>query len=192
MTSINFEKANLKYKNTIYEWLESPHVKEFWDNSQEHKDDILIFINGRKSRSTYFDGIFTYWIGKIKEEPYCLLMTSVVDANDNIPELWKDNLSKSGKTYTIDFCIGSKKYLGKGLASPTLETFINFFQKNIDNKADTFFIDPDENNPRARHVYEKAGFEVVGDFNMESGFFKGHRSLLMVKKLPADNSVQKT
>lgn len=179
---MRFEKVSLKHKDIIYEWLEYPHVKEFWDNSQEFKDDMLIFMYGRKSHSSYFNGIFTYWIGKIEEDPYCLVMTSVVDANENILELWKDNLSKSGKTYTIDFCIGNKNYLGKGLASITLETFTKFFQKNIDNNADTFFIDPDENNPRAKRVYEKAGFELIGTFDMEMGFFKGHKSLLMVKK----------
>ena len=177
-----FEEVSLRYKDIIFEWLEYPHVKEFWDNSQEFKDDLLIFINGRKSHSSYFNGIFTYWIGKIEEDSYCLVMTSEVVLDESLPQIWKDNISKSGKTYTIDFCIGNKNYLGKGLASITLETFTYFFQKNVDNSADTFFIDPDENNPRAKHVYEKAGFKLVGTFDMGIGFFKGHKSLLMIKK----------
>ncbi len=183
---MDFEKANLKYKDIISEWLECPHIKEFWDNSQEHKDDILFFLHGRKSHSSYFNGIFTYWIGKIERDPYCLLMTSEVVINESLPQIWKDNLSATGKTYTIDFCIGNKTYLGKGLASHTLETFTKFFQENIASNADTFFIDPDENNPRAKHVYEKAGFKPIGDFDMSLGFFKGHKSLLMVKKLLPD------
>ena len=48
--------------------------------------------------------------------------------------------------------------------------------------ADTFFIDPDENNPRAKHVYAKAGFEHVGDYSPHEGAFIGSTSLLMVKK----------
>lgn len=28
-----------------------PHAQEFWDTSQEHKNDILIFIDGRKEPS---------------------------------------------------------------------------------------------------------------------------------------------
>jgi RimJ/RimL family protein N-acetyltransferase len=175
--------VDLKCRDVIYEWLEHSHVKEFWDNSQDFKDDLLIFINGRKSHSSYFNGIFTYWIGKTNGEPYCLVMTSEVVLNESLPQVWKDNISGSGKTYTIDFCIGNKNYLGKGLASLTLETFTKFFQKDIYCNADTFFIDPNENNPRAKHVYEKAGFEIVDTFDMGIGFFKGHKFLLMVKKL---------
>lgn len=38
--NIHFEKANLSHKETIFNWLKEPHVQEFWDNSQEHKDDF--------------------------------------------------------------------------------------------------------------------------------------------------------
>lgn len=38
---IRFEKASFPYKDTIFRWLAEPHVQEFWDNSQAHKDDIV-------------------------------------------------------------------------------------------------------------------------------------------------------
>ena len=38
--------------------------------------------------------------------------------------------------------------MGKGLVAPTLKAFVDFYQSNVDEKADTFFIDPDVNNPR--------------------------------------------
>lgn len=59
MDGIEFEQATLKHKDIIFQWLAEPHMQEFWDNSQEHKDDILIFMNGRKKASSYFNGIFT-------------------------------------------------------------------------------------------------------------------------------------
>nr|MBA2728157.1 GNAT family N-acetyltransferase [Parachlamydiaceae bacterium] len=65
-----------------------------------------------------------------------------------------------------------------------------YYCANVDSKTDTFFIDPDIENPRAIHVYEKAGFELVGNFIMRnSTFFKDQQSLLMVKKIaPLANS----
>ena len=29
--NIHFEKANLTHKELIFNWLEEPHIKEFWD-----------------------------------------------------------------------------------------------------------------------------------------------------------------
>ncbi len=184
--NIHFEKAGPQHQAIIFAWLETPHMKEFWDNSQEHKDDILNFIQGRIQPSHYFNGIITYWIGAIENEPYCFILTSEVLA-DNTKGIWKQHLSKTGKTYGIDFGIGNEKYLGQGLAAPTLQSFTEFFQSQVDRAADTFYIDPDENNPRAKHVYEKAGFQLVGDFTMERGVFSGKKTYLMVKKIPSSS-----
>ncbi|EKE04457.1 MAG: acetyltransferase [uncultured bacterium] len=110
-------------------------------------------------------------------------MTSTVYADDSCPELWRQNLSLQGTTISIDFCIGTLNYLGKGLAAPTLEAFVKFFNETVDPKADTFFIDPNKDNLRATHVYEKAGFKLIGSFAAEQGFFIGKESFLMIKKL---------
>ena len=180
---MTFKKVEFKHKDIIFAWLDSPHVKEFWDNSQAHRDDIINFMEGRKTPAPYFKGIFDYWIGFVDDNPYCFLLTSMYKKDQKLDDTHKNNLSKTGNTFSIDFCIGNLEYLGVGLAAPTLETFCKFFQAEIDNSADTFFIDPDENNPRATRVYNKAGFEPAGTFKVDKGFFEGNQSLLMVKRL---------
>ena len=183
MSHIHFEKANLSHKDVIFEWLEEPHMKEFWDNSQEHKDDILNFIQGRKQH--YFYGTTMYWMGYCDNQPFCFLLSDEVLADqDDLTELQRVYLSKTGKTIALDFGIGNKDFLGKGLAAPTLVAFTEFYQEKIDPKADIFFIDPDENNPRAKHVYEKAGFKVIGKAIPQKGYFVGNEGFIMVKKLP--------
>ncbi|CZI42373.1 TPA: GNAT family N-acetyltransferase [Legionella pneumophila] len=184
INSIYFEKVTQQHQKTIFSWLAEPHMQEFWDNSQEHKDDIITFINGRVTPSNYFNGIFTYWVGVVDNDPFCLILTAKVNKNDDCPEIWQDHISTTGATYSIDFGIGNIKYLGKKLATPTLKLFTKFFQEKIDPSADTFFIDPAEHNPRAKHVYEQAGFKMVGGFEMDIGVFKGEQTHLMVKKLP--------
>jgi predicted acetyltransferase len=60
---------------------------------------------------------------------------------------------------------------------------LDFFRRDFDVSADTFLIDPACNNPRAKHVYMKAGFEHVCDFLMEgecSGAGQMHH--LLIKK----------
>lgn len=175
----HFEKATLAHKDVIFEWLEEPHVREFWDNSPEHCMDIEIFMKGRQEATPYHNGIFDYWVGSIEIMPYCLLMTSTVNPKDDLPEGWGPYLSKTGKTFSIDFMIGNKDYFGKGLAAPTLKAFTGFITDKVDRAVDTFIIDPNKNNPRAKHVYEKAGFKIIGGFMR-----RGENFYLMVKTMP--------
>ncbi len=180
---IEFRRASKDYYNKILEWLEEPHVREFWDNSLEHRKDIFIFMNGRKEPSPYWNGIFDYWIGFMNGDPYCLLMTSeILPTQSDLSETWKMHLSRTGKTYSIDFMIGNKNYLGRGLAAFTLEFFIKFIHDN-DSLIDTFLIDPAEYNPKAKHVYEKSGFSTVATFFRNIGDKEQIKHYLMVKKL---------
>jgi RimJ/RimL family protein N-acetyltransferase len=162
------------------EWLERDHVREYWDNSREHKDDIRIFAEGRKEVSHYYDGMFDYWVGSEDAEPFCLLMTSIVQPEEELAEIWRAHLSKTGRSVSIDFFIGEEAFLGHGLATDTLKAFVAFFRAVVDPEADTFFIDPDLDNLKALHVYAKAGFVAVGTYVVQLGFFKGRENQLMV------------
>ena len=53
---IHFERVTDAHLDTIFSWLAEPHIIEFWDNTQAHKDDILNFAEGRKTPSSYADG----------------------------------------------------------------------------------------------------------------------------------------
>jgi RimJ/RimL family protein N-acetyltransferase len=184
MVALNthFEKASLHHQEIIFHWLEEPHIREFWDNSQEHKDDILNFIHGRKQH--YFYGTTQYWLGYIEDQPFSFILSDPILASQaDTTDLQKKHLSKTGRTIILDFCIGCKEFIGKGLAAPILKAFMTFYHAEIDPTTDTFFIDPNENNPRAVHVYKKAGFEVVGSYISANGFFVGNQTSLMVKKL---------
>lgn len=178
---ITFEQATFSYKKEIFNWLAESHVQEFWDNSQSHKDDIIKFMNGRVESSDYCEGKYVYWIAKCNNDPYAMLMTIQETTDDDIGELKLSHLSRTGNTYGIDYMIGSLKYLGRGYGAKTLSAFIEYFRSDFDNKADTFFIDPASDNPRAKKVYEKAGFQHVDDFVMEgdcSGAGKPHHLLI--------------
>jgi RimJ/RimL family protein N-acetyltransferase len=176
--SITFEKASRAHEREVFHWFTNQHVQEFWDNSQEHKDDILIFMDGRIDKSPYFDGMFDYWVGLINHEPFALIMTSQVLPTQDLNSEWLSYISKTGKTFSIDFMIGNENYMGKGLAAPTLKQFMTFFSTNIEKSTDTFIIDPVEDNNKAQHVYEKAGFKKVCRFKRRNELF-----WLMVQKI---------
>lgn len=178
---MKFEKVTSTNLDTIFGWLTEPHVMEFWDNTQAHKDDIVNFAEGRKTPSYYADGQYVYWIAYLEDEPFAMLMTIQETHKEDIgPEKLK-RLSKTGNTYGLDYMIGNPKFFGKGYGSQTLSDFIDYFRECFDPKADTFLIDPASDNVRAKHVYMKAGFKHVCDFMMEgdvSGAGKVHHLLL--------------
>jgi len=181
--NIRFEPAAPSYESTIATWLEESHMREFWDNSPEHFEDIKIFMGGRTVPSPYFGGVFDYWIGLINDEPYSLIMTHEENESMDPPEYFKPYLSKTGKTIGLDFAIGSRKHVGQGLAAPTLTAFMDYFKDNIEPDVETYLIDPFTNNPRAIHVYQKAGFEIMCTFNQEGGYFDQTQGLLMVRRV---------
>jgi predicted acetyltransferase/RimJ/RimL family protein N-acetyltransferase len=192
MNNITFKKVGFEQKDVIFSWLAESYIREFWDNTQDHKDDIINFIEGRKSPSSYCDGKYVYWIAYCDGEPYAMIMTIQETHKDDIGETKLVYLSKTGHSYGLDFMIGNSKYLGKGYGAETLVKFISFFRSNFDEKADTFLIDPAANNPRAKHVYQKAGFQYVADFIM-CGDCSGAGNLhhLLIKKFKPKVNIQK-
>jgi len=183
--NITFRKIIKDDIPTIFRWLSEPFIQEFWDNTQGHRDDIINFTEGRKTPSTYVDGKYVYWIAQDRGHPFALIMTIQETSDDDINEVKLANLSKTGTSYGIDYMIGNKDYFGRGYGASTLSKFIDFFRLEVDQNADTFLIDPEANNPRAKHVYIKAGFEYIADFIMVgqvSGAGKSHH--LLIKKFP--------
>jgi hypothetical protein len=59
---------------------------------------------------------------------------------------------------------------------------MDYFSNEIDLAADIYIIDPNTNNPRAIHVDEKAGFQIMCEFNSNKGYFAGDPGVVMVKK----------
>lgn len=141
------------------------------------------FIEGRKTPSSYAEGKYVYWLARVGGEPYAMLMTIQETLDDDIGEEKLSRLSTTGNSYGLDYMIGNCNYFGKGYGARTLSEFVEYFRAYVDPRADTFIIDPSADNPRAKHVYIKAGFEYCCDFIMagdNSGSGKLHH--LLIKK----------
>lgn len=188
MSSIIFTQASKTDQQVIFSWLAEPHVQEFWDNTEAHKQDIINFIEGRQTPSPYANGEYVYWIASQNETPFALFMTIQEKDPNQLEPIKRPFLSKTGNTYTLEYMIGHPDFFGKGLGAITLSAFVTFFLKSVDTRADTFFIDPSIQNTRAKHVYEKAGFQHIDDYMM--GGQVSHAGIVhhfMVKKYPFEN-----
>lgn len=171
---ITFRKVTLTDLPLLNAWLQEPHVKEFWDNSDQQYNNMYNYLKGIKDGPDYYIGFMTI-------DPFCLLLTTYECIEDTLDQ-YRPYLSNDWKTYTLDFMIGNKAYLGKGYASTTLHEFCLYLNKQ-DPKTTRFVIDPAETNPKAIHVYEKAGFHKVNTYTPQEGEFAGKVHYVMIKDL---------
>jgi 8-oxo-dGTP pyrophosphatase MutT (NUDIX family)/RimJ/RimL family protein N-acetyltransferase len=178
---ITFRLAKASDLERVHAWWNKPHVKEHWDNSPEMWANCDDFI--KKGIKAEFD----YWIASFEGYPYALIMTSDTSQpcfdGSPYPEIYTPWLDPKGKTYTLDFMIGDERFLGLGLSHLTLRAFMD----SLKDQVAAFLIDPAATNPRAVHIYEKAGFVKVAEFTRSNGFFEGIPHVMLKYETRAPN-----
>lgn len=133
-----FKLAKPEDKQRIISWLEQEHIQK-WLHGTGLKNLL-------QNLDKFFKGTSDsqHWIAYDRGTPFAYLLTS--------PE-GKDAI-------TLDLFICDLKFLGKGLAVPMIKDFL--ISQFSDKKE--VLIDPEAANTRAIHVYQKAGFKIVGEF----------------------------
>ncbi len=178
MEIVSFRRAELNDEELISRWFHSPHVSEYWGEASTNIRDF-------RSTMTGVGVLFHYWIGQDGTIPFCLLITT--DATRDTPEHLAPFLPETGDAWTLDVLIGPPEYVGRGIATEMLESFLSHLQ--CQNRAlRTVLIDPEANNSRAIHVYEKAGFHLVSEFVPSDGAFQGKPHVLMAYHYCQTNS----
>ena len=156
-TKFRFEPMCNSQKALVVQWLHQPYVNEWFhgDGLKNTLSGLDLFLSGQEPR-------FVPWVGYINDVPFALLMTSdIPDSEKDDPDSQYAKWIKEGeKRTTLDLLIGEKAYLGKGLASLMIKTFLqeHFSQDTV------VFIDPEATNKKAIHVYEQAGFTIIDEF----------------------------
>lgn len=133
-----FSPVKSQQRALVHQWLRQKHISE-WIHGvglQNTLDDLERFF--QKGTSTI------YWIGYCNEVPFAFLITS----------------PQGEDAITLDLFICDLNYLGKGLAVSMIRDFLLSQFPHV-NKV---LIDPEATNVRAIHVYQKAGFKIIGEF----------------------------
>ncbi|MCR9191294.1 MAG: acetyltransferase [Gammaproteobacteria bacterium] len=144
--------AEKKFEPILLTWFDKPHVQEFYygDGLKSTLHNIKLYMQGIKNNGDYS---FDHWIAFFDNQPFGFLMTSTIENGH-------EYFMKDASTMTLDLLIGEEAFLGKGLAVAMTQELI------LDKFSDTDYvlIDPSASNPKAIHVYEKAGFKKIADF----------------------------
>ncbi|WP_347251865.1 GNAT family N-acetyltransferase [Legionella sp.] len=163
MSSLNvgfsFRKVDKSDYNLVYDWLKKDHVKPyFYDEGLANTlNNLRLFVNGKNHNGRYS---FEHWIAFFQNQPFAFLMTSRIDGPYDAQDDYDKWYEEGKETISLDLLIGEEAFLGKGLAAKMIRAFL-LEQFSF---ADKIIIDPAEENARAVHVYEKAGFKKIERF----------------------------
>ena len=148
---ISFRKFTMEDVPLYYEWAEKPYIKNMWfQPGYEPKEAIIDKIKGSKLGVPFAILADNIPIGHIQ------YWSATIDPSDIFPNEPKG-------TYGIDLFIGEESYLDKGYGTEIMQLFVDFLFDKI--QAKKLIIDPDIDNKRAIHCYEKVGFKYARTVN---------------------------
>ena len=151
MTEISFRPLVRDDLPTVHEWLQRPHVSEWWgsnDTYEKVENDHLPAIEGREPVRMFVIVLDGRSIGVI--QTYRV---------DDFPDYWpgQTGLDQAG----IDLYIADPEFLGRGLGPEMIRRFADEVMF-VDPGITACIADPDLANTRSVRAFEKAGFEAVG------------------------------
>jgi RimJ/RimL family protein N-acetyltransferase len=135
----------------LHEWLNRPHVAEWWDEQRDLEYVVQTF--GADLDSPVIRMFFACLDG----EPVGYIQVyRVMGAN---PEWWTDETDPGARG--IDQFLANAEQLGQGLGSSMVRQFVA--QVFADPEVTLVQTDPSPKNARAIRAYEKAGFRRVAE-----------------------------
>lgn len=137
------------------QWLQNPHVKEFWQETDDPVQFRKKFLEEMPRRS--MEARIVEWRGRL------IGYIQSYEASKVGGGWWPEE--KAG-TFGVDQFIGEPDCMGKGLGSAFLREFV---QELFSRGAKEIITDPDPKNPRAIRAYEKVGFRREGALKTPGG-----------------------
>lgn len=157
-----FKPAAESQRELIHQWIKQDYIQEWvhgqgLENLLKGLDKFLQYQAQGKGLDRETE-ITQHWIGYDREKPFVYLLTSKV--LKNVESEYAKYSDKNGLAITLDIFICDKNYLGKNLAATIIKEFLTSHFSDVSE----IFIDPEQSNARAVHVYQKVGFKIVGEF----------------------------
>lgn len=157
-----FKPAIESQRELIHHWLQQDYIRE-WVHGQGLNNLLngleKFYQNRKEGKGLERDSKITqHWIAYDNDRSFAYLLTSNVFKNT--ADDYAKYSESEGLAITLDIFICDINYLGKGLADTLIKEFLLSHFSDVSE----IFIDPEKNNKRAVHVYEKVGFKILGEF----------------------------
>ena len=154
--TISFRSLSEQDFPFLLKWLETPHVKTWWDSEVVWTLDKITqkyssYVNQYKIENGKKKSIFAFII-QLDEQPIGYIQ--YYDVRDFLT--LSANISCDFQnSAAIDFYLGEESVLGQGIGSAALMQFV---QHTVFHQFDTVLVTPDIKNHSAIACYQKAGF----------------------------------
>ncbi len=154
----------------LLKWLETPHVKKWWDQDVTYSMELVKekfgkHISGIALSKNPGNKTYAYIICVNKE---MIGYIQAYNAHDFAHENGLDLSAISGLVCGIDLFIGESSFTRKGLGA----SILNEFEKQIlAPHFDWCLIDPSKDNLVAINAFTKAGFKIFQQFQTESNIW---------------------
>jgi aminoglycoside 6'-N-acetyltransferase len=174
---IAFEPLKQTHFELLYQWMQEPHVKEWWgDNRVWTYQDIVkkyeSYVQGYKWERELSKPIKGYIFYIDNKAGGYIQYYNAYDFERGTSIIEESHIKKIFPSLAaLDFYIGNQILLGKGLG-----TFVvrRFMEDHVFKAFDACMVDPDARNLRALITYQNAGFKTIS-------LSKNHTSSLMIK-----------
>jgi len=166
--TIEFKPLAELHFSLLLKWLETPHVKEWWDKDVKWTIDLirekygtyvklykLLKLQGKLIEKAIYPFIVTF-----DETPIGYIQ--YYDKHDFPPEQNYETIELPKSCAGLDLYIGVSEFINKNIGTETLEFFVEL---HVSSKFDYVLVDPNTDNLGAIRAYEKAGFKEIKKVN---------------------------
>ena len=150
--TITFEPLATSHFPLLLRWLETPHVKTWWD------DHVILTLELiEKKYRCYIAGsnLIKAYIICMENKPIGYIQ--YYDKHD-FPREHDYAIELPESCAAIDWYIGEPDFIGRGIGTRALTLFLD---THVLTNFDNVFVDPDTPNIFAIRSYEKAGFKKI-------------------------------
>jgi aminoglycoside 6'-N-acetyltransferase len=161
--TITFQPLNETHFDLLLKWLQTPHVKAWWDKDVKWTKELIY-----KKYSCYVKGYKRLVLANkvIKKPMHAFIICADNQAIGyvqayNVHDFPREDdyaINLPQGCAAIDWYLGEPSSLGKGIGTQALKLFLN---TQVPQNFTHVFVDPETANKAAIKVYEKVGFRVV-------------------------------
>jgi aminoglycoside 6'-N-acetyltransferase-1b len=155
---ITFQKLTAPDLSILVEWLNRPHVAEWWDACESLEEVREKYLPRMRDESTVVP-----YLAYLDSTPIGYIQSYVAAATS---DGWWPN-EHDPEVRGIDQFLADEQHLGQGLGTHMVKDFVQFLFR--DPKVTKIQADPALTNARAIRCYEKAGFRRVGPITTPDG-----------------------
>lgn len=152
-----FERFEENHLSLLRQWLNSEHIKDFWQESDDDEKLKAKFLHELPRQ-----GVLPFVIAK-DHKPIGYIQ--YYDATKVGGGWWE---AEQNGTFGIDLMIGSIEHHGRGFGPTIINEFIGILREN-EPSLKSIIIDPDPKNRRAIRAFEKAGFIKESEITTPDG-----------------------